>query len=523
MDDRRALWILIGVSTTLRLVLSASLGVGNDEAYYALLALHPAWSYFDHPPMLAVVTKMGMVLFGGAFTPFAIRFGFVMLFAGSTFLIYRVALRSFGPRAGFIAAFLLNDSAYYGTIVGTWLLPDGPLLFFWLLTLDRLLAALDSDCGIGVWIGVGLAWGGAMLCKYHGVFLPVGAGVYLVLEPKARRILREPGCYVAFAIGLALFSPVIFWNAAHGWSSFAFQASRAVGAARFRAAMLLGAMAGQAGYMFPWIWCFAWASLIRVAWRWWKTGVEESLAARVLLCQALVPLVAFLFVACWRPVLPHWGLIGLVAALPLVGRDWASRWAGPSRRLRLRMALLAAVPIVAAGLIVVHARTGCFQKGGKGTLGLLSTTADPTVDLFGWDIVGRELAKRGYLGPSGPLIFTSKWYDSGHLAFIIPNRSKVLCYDPRGAHAFADWSDPRDAVGKDGLLVVVGVGEWEPEMFDRWFASIQPAGEFDVVRAGVSVRHVRLYRCINQLAPFPEKNIVTTARRLDSPSAGSLR
>src|SRR5207253_2020828 len=64
MTARRALWGLVAASTLLRLALAASLGPGNDEAYYALFALHPDWSYFDQPPMLAVVEGVGMGLAG---------------------------------------------------------------------------------------------------------------------------------------------------------------------------------------------------------------------------------------------------------------------------------------------------------------------------------------------------------------------------------------------------------------------------------------------------------------------------
>ena len=46
--------------------------------------------------------------------------------------------RSYGAWAGFLAAFALNVTGYYGLAAATFALPDGPLLFFWLLTIDRL-------------------------------------------------------------------------------------------------------------------------------------------------------------------------------------------------------------------------------------------------------------------------------------------------------------------------------------------------------------------------------------------------
>src|SRR5262249_49683904 len=157
-------------------------------------------------------------LTGGEVSPFGLRLGFVILFAGSTLLLARLTARLFGARAGALAAFLLNATGYFGAAASTLAVPDGPLIFFWLLTLDRVVVALSPGAGRWVWVQVGLAWGGALLSKYQGVFLPVGAGLYLLIEPSARGWLRRPGPYLALLVGLVVFSPVIAWNAAHGWA-----------------------------------------------------------------------------------------------------------------------------------------------------------------------------------------------------------------------------------------------------------------------------------------------------------------
>ena len=46
---------------------------------------------------------------------------------------------------------------------------------------------------------------------------------------------------------------------------------------------------------------------------------DHSDHERLWLCLAVVPLGVFTAVACFRPVLPHWGLIGLVSLFPLLG------------------------------------------------------------------------------------------------------------------------------------------------------------------------------------------------------------
>src|SRR4051794_11083078 len=99
MTARAGLWGLIAVSALVRLALAARLGPSNDEAYYAQFARHPDWSYFDHPPLVAVVEAAGLSASGGVPSAFAMRLGFVALFAGSTRMMARLAGRLYGPWA----------------------------------------------------------------------------------------------------------------------------------------------------------------------------------------------------------------------------------------------------------------------------------------------------------------------------------------------------------------------------------------------------------------------------------------
>lgn len=496
MMAHRALWGLIVGGTLLRLAWAAGLGLGNDEAYYFLFTAHPAWSYFDQPPMVAVVEAAGLALAGGAASPLALRLGFIALFAGSTALMARLTARLGGPRAGVFAAFLLNVTGYYGLAAGTFALPDGPLLFFWLLTLDRLVTALQEPGRLLPWAGVGLAWGGALLSKYHAVFLPAGFLLYLALERPARSVLHTAGPYLALGLGLLLFSPVIAWNAAHDWASFGFQAGRALGRPAFRIDILAAAVGGPALYLFPWVWVALLATLGR--------GRRAAEPADLLLrCQAVFPLLIFAVVACVRPVLPHWSLIGFIPLIPGLGRTWEERQRTDPARMRRRVALWAAAPVTLALLAVAQARWGVLQQGRGGTLGLIAAAHDPTVDLFGWDQVAAQLERRGLLGRPGTFLFTSHWYDSAQVAFATRHRMPVLCFSAHDPRGFAGWSRPDQWVGHDGILLVVGPSSTEPAAYDRWFERIEPLGAFDIVRAGGAVRTVGLFRCLRQTRPFP--------------------
>ncbi len=521
MTPRRALVVLIAVSACVHLACASLLGLGNDEAYHYLYATHPSLSYYDHPPLMAWIETASLRITGAPDSTWGPRLGFILLFAGSTALIYRLTERAYGPRAGFLAALALNLTGYYGLAASTFVLPDGPLLFFWLLTVDRLTVALqDRDgAGIGPWLGVGLAWGCALLSKYHAVFLPAAAGLYLLLDRRLLATLRRPGPYLAVLIGIALFSPVLVWNARNGWASFLFQGGRAVGGIRPRPDLLAGAIAAQAAYLFPWIWL----PLVLILARGRKTWAQGRACERLWLCLAIVPWGMFLLVAAFRPVLPHWGLVGLVNLFPILGRDWAERLAARPDRARRLLTAAAAFSLVIAAFAVTEYRTGWLQRA-PGSIGLLDERTDPTLDFHGWDQVADHMRALGLLENPNVFVFTRYWYQSAQIGRALGDDRPVLCYNPEDARGFAYWSRPEQWIGRDGILVTVGEPDGQARHFARFFARVDPVADFWVLRNGKPVRRIGLFRCINERLAYPYTREAATqlaaANRDEMPRAG---
>jgi hypothetical protein len=341
-----------------------------------------------------------------------------------------------------------------------------------------------------------------MLSKYHAVFLPAGVLAFMVFDPRGRRCLRSPGPYLAAAIGLLAFSPVIAWNARNGWASFAFQGSRAALGLRLDPAGMLGAIVAQAFYLLPWI---AWGLVVAAARvvRRPDPDPERDRWGRLFLAIALVPIGVFSAVSLVRPVLPHWGLIGAASLMPALGASWADRLRDRPRRMRRRLALIAAAPVVITAAAALQANTGLLRAGGPGPLARIPPEADPTRDLVGWDQVADELRRLGLLDRPGTFVFTGHWHVSGQLAQAIGPGTPVLCYNEGDARGFSSWSRPGDWVGLDGVLVAIDDRSTEPQCFDRWFGSIEPLGRLEIRRGGRPVRPVRLFLCRGQTRPFP--------------------
>ena len=57
-DIQKTLYILIFVTTIIRIIIASTLEFSVDEVYYWTYALYPDLSHFDHPPMVGFVIQL---------------------------------------------------------------------------------------------------------------------------------------------------------------------------------------------------------------------------------------------------------------------------------------------------------------------------------------------------------------------------------------------------------------------------------------------------------------------------------
>ena len=235
--DAAALGLII-VFFGFRLVLAATLGLGVDESYAVANARELALSYFDHPPLHYWIAHAFMPLVGDGR---ALRLPFIILFAGSSWLLYRLTRRLFGDWAGVWAVLALNLSAFFTLSAGGWIVPDGALIFFLLaaaLTLaNAFFPAAAPASPWRSWILAGIYLGLASLAKYQAVLFGFGLLLYLVSVPGRRRVLLHPAPWAGALIALAIFSPVLIWNAEQAGSPSPIRAAAVWRKAGFTSAM----------------------------------------------------------------------------------------------------------------------------------------------------------------------------------------------------------------------------------------------------------------------------------------------
>ena len=201
----------------LRLAGAAFTPLTFDEAYYWMWSKHLAAGYYDHPPMVALVIRLGTTIAGD--TELGVRLVSILLALPMSFALYRAAAILFGGvQMAATATVLLNVTlmAAVGTMIVT---PDAPLLVASCFVLFSLAKVLETGQGAW-WLVVGAAVGAALLSKYTALFFGPAIVIWLLSAPKLRRWLLSPWLYLGGLVALAIFAPVILWNDDHQWVSF---------------------------------------------------------------------------------------------------------------------------------------------------------------------------------------------------------------------------------------------------------------------------------------------------------------
>jgi hypothetical protein len=372
------------------LALGAAMGLSVDEAHYLLYAAHPALSYFDHPPLVGWV-QWPLVALQAPVALLRLLPG--ALWLASVLLVYRLAQGlavggSDAPlRAGVwaVAALALAPILH---VLAIGLLPDTLLLFFAaavMLQTQRLMQA-DALGKTGPWLGLGLLLGLAGLSKYTAVFWALAAALCL-LQAHGPRVLRLPALWAAVVLALVLVSPVLVWNARHGWISFSYQAQHGAGNVWQWREVLRFAVVQLLAYGPLLIW-----------------GLWAPARAGVLRLFFLLPFGVLAGLSGGGSSLPHWTAPAWVALAPFAGVALAAAWAhgsGPARRVRrwLIGALVAMQALACAALLwlMLSAGSPLLPRSWDNT----PVGRNPFADLHGWQEAGaqaRALAAQQGLG-----------------------------------------------------------------------------------------------------------------------------
>ncbi len=511
LSPDRLVFLVILISMIARLFFAAAFDYGVDEAYAVAVSRAFQWSFFDHPPITFWTAGVIDWLWGGHAPHWLVRFPFVIAFSGTLTLIYLISKRLFSASAGLWAVIFLAVAPFFFASAGSWIVPDGPVDFFLAASALVLVRILYDDLApedvTRNWMTLGILFGLATLSKYHAFLFAFGAVIFLLATPY-RRMLARPAPWIAGLIALLIFSPVIYWNATHGWISIAFQSGRSNAGHGFYPIHLLQMIGGEAAYLLPWTFVLATIALIRAMLPRapWLTGDQHREKAFLLASLGLPAILLFTFLPLvGTRGLPHWPMPGWLFVFPILGAWMADlttrgfRW--PAHLARVSAALIAVLVVALAALMNctfldtwLAKSTDVFAQRGALTP-LINEGAD-------WKGLDKALADKGLAPTDGRFVVALKWHEAARLSTVLSPKIPVTVFDT-DARGFAFLVDQSTLVAKDAVVITRAEDAGALVRLNVFFEKVDPPQQITLSVAGGVPFHLVATLAHGLKTPYP--------------------
>jgi len=214
----------------------------KDEAYYWRWAQSLDWGYFDHPPMVAFIIKLGTYLFPDAL---GIRFLTVLLNIAMVYVIWALVPEDHKKQknAEWVFFSILLAMPFFH-LYGFITTPDGPLLFFSALYLLAIKKFNEKDN----FLNILFLCVSASLLIYTKYFGGIVILLSVLFKPK---LLKKRSLYIAGILAFILLLPYINWLYNHDFITLKYHLFQRKSIGRFKSKFILGYLFGTIGILNP--------------------------------------------------------------------------------------------------------------------------------------------------------------------------------------------------------------------------------------------------------------------------------
>ena len=215
--------LFVGALTLAKLLVGALTPLASDEALYWRYSKHLGAGFIDHPFVNPLMIRLGTAVFGD--TPLGVRVCALLLSMPASWALGRAAQLLFEDVAlarTAVVYFNLTLVMSIGSLVATSDQAVVATTCFLLL----FLAEMQSSGRGAWWLAIGAAFGLGLCSKYTTAFFAVSILLWLVAVRGNRRWFATPWPWLGALVALAVFSPVLVWNAQHHWASLVYQSGR---------------------------------------------------------------------------------------------------------------------------------------------------------------------------------------------------------------------------------------------------------------------------------------------------------
>lgn len=473
----------------LRLAEVWRLPLTGDEAYYRVWSLHPAWGYYDHPPMISWWIWLSTHLFGD--NAGAVRF-FSILAGALTPLIFYAALKrlKLSREAAFWGGLLLLAAPFLNVYFFI-IYPDSPLLLFWCLTLYQLARLRENDEHDLDWLLLGVFLAFTLLSKLNGLLLVLGLGIYWLLDPP--RNPKKLGWALLSFLSLTL--PYLLWNIDNRFAPFQFQLynRHQMPNCGLETKHVVSFWLQQVAVFNPVIF----GLLLWAVWRALVKPEPELQSARLLgLCLFFPTFLTFALFSFRESVQPNWLLSNFLSAFLLIALLYQNR---PGRALKIWLGVGLILSLLLSGVVnyaLVHPRM--LFKISQNHAGA-EYRGNNLTEIFAYQPLGRDLAVLKKQAFPGEQAFVCT--ESYQLASLLTYYSGDFVYvvsDGLNGREYRNWQDLSRLEGQSGLFIDITPLEQRPDaqkVLRRHFRHLEPLKPMIYHYQGHLARYFYPVRC----------------------------
>jgi len=494
----RGQWLAIAATllllTAVRAIYAGSLDLRTDEAYYWTWSKENVLSFLDHPPMISWLIRLGTTILGD--TNFGARFGGLLAMLATQILLADIVRRvTHDVRAVVLALLMLDAAVYYGLLMAK-IAPDVALIPFVVAMAWSLVRVAETNDGRW-WLVAGACGGLALLAKFTVVLTVPAILAFMLVPDWRRRWLLSPYPWLAALLAVAIFSPVLIWNATHDWASFQFQFVRATAERQFSLARVGEFFGLQFSLVGPVLLPVTLSNVAILAWR----GYRGRDGIAILLSTAVaVPFVYFFWRSLTLRIGDTWPMfmwpLGFAAAA--INIAWLMQQ--PSMARLARSSVFWAKAAVVSGLAIVMLTFYYYVFSTSPWLGRL----DPGGAEAGYDQVA-ERARAEMQRTGATWIATIDYRTYAELRWWLKD-VPVIQLNERAR--FIGFKDPGlDLIRGHTGLYVARTDDVENALWSQTPAARQTVGEVERVWRGVKMDSYVLQTVkgwVPQLNPAPD-------------------
>jgi len=520
---KSTLFLIILISFILRCITAYMLGLEIDEGYYvSAYAFNPSISHFDHPPMvgfLIQLTSLNMSILN----EFTARLGFVILGTLSLIFIYLIGKEIKNKKTGFFAVCIAAASLYVTGFCGIMIIPDSPLLFFFLASFYFFLKFITGNPKDAKKLDMILAFlflGLSIYSKYQAVYLAIGIFLYILFYN--RKWFKSISIYIVSLLPLFFIGLIFYWNYNNHFDSFSFHENRVVHLTNIRFDLISSELGLEVLFYNPINVILIFAALFLYH----KRHFIKSSYFKLLLCSSIPLIATVLFLSLYNRTLSHWVGISYVMLFFIAAAyldDILDEIKYP--------AIYALVVLFVFELAMIIIKQGYFipspdipdSANSQYAMAVNNPptpekweqelgSSDPTLIVYEWNQVNyifKKFIKDHPEYKNYPLV-TFRYFPAGQIDYnvAIPNKKKLLVFGPMvNIHEYYFVNKKRGglAKGKNALYITTSRSFDSPERWLRdsykYFREVNIIYRAPIYRSGKIVEFAFIYELLDFLNP----------------------